>query len=66
MAKGAEVLAAHLFAVVAGVVMMIAGVAMGVTIVMLPVGVPLGLVGLAVFFWGLFGWAEQKKAAGPP
>jgi cbb3-type cytochrome oxidase maturation protein len=34
---------------------MIVGLAMGVTIVMLPVGLSVGIVGLLVFLWGLVG-----------
>ena len=66
MANGAEALALHVVAILVGLVMMFVGVAMGVTIVMLPVGVPLGLVGLAVFGWGLFGWSQGEKPPAPP
>ena len=45
----------HVLAVAAGVVLMIAGVGMGVTIVLLPLGIPVGFAGLGVFLWGLFG-----------
>jgi len=66
VAKEAGLLAVHLVAVVAGLVFMVAGIAMGVTIVMLPVGVPVGLFGLFAFLWGLFGRSEEKQAAIPP
>jgi len=45
----------HLAAVVVGFVMMIVGLALGVTMIMLPVGVVVGLLGVAVFVGGLFG-----------
>jgi hypothetical protein len=64
LAKGAGLLATHLFAVVAGVVLMVIGLGMGVSVVMLPVGVPVGLIGLFAFIWGLFGWSEEQ--AQPP
>lgn len=56
--KGAGFVASHVIAIAAGVVLMIAGIAMGVTMVMLPIGIPVGLAGLAVFLWGLFGWSQ--------
>jgi hypothetical protein len=49
----------HLAAVIAGLVMMMLGVGLGVTMVLLPVGVPLGLAGLGIFVWGLTpGWRK--------
>jgi hypothetical protein len=44
----------HIVAVVIGLLLMIVGIAMGVTIVLLPIGVPIGLAGLLAFLWGLF------------
>ena len=46
-------------AFVVGLILMIVGVAMGVTLVMLPIGIPVGLCGLFVFLWGLFGQASK-------
>jgi hypothetical protein len=62
LAKGAGMFASHLFAVVAGLILMIVGLAMGVSLVLLPIGVPLGLFGLFAFIWGLFGWSEQSAS----
>jgi hypothetical protein len=45
---------AHVLAIGIGFAIMIVGVAMCVSIVMLPVGLPLGLFGLALFMWGLY------------
>ena len=45
---------AHVAAIVIGFTMMIAGLGLGVTMVMLPVGVVVGLMGLAIFIGGLF------------
>ncbi|MXY26200.1 MAG: hypothetical protein F4Y45_16985 [Acidobacteria bacterium] len=45
----------HLAAVVVGFVLMVLGLGLGVTMVMLPVGLVVGLVGALVFVWGLLG-----------
>jgi hypothetical protein len=66
LAKGAGWLAVHVLAIVAGFILMIVGLAMGVSLVMLPVGVPLGFIGLFVFMWGLFVWSREAGAARPP
>jgi hypothetical protein len=63
-ARGAGDLALRLLALVAGVVLMIAGLGMGVSLVLLPIGIPVGLFGLAVLYYALFGWGE--KPAAPP
>jgi hypothetical protein len=55
--KKAEGIAVHLGAILAGVVMIVLGVGLSVTMVLLPVGIPLGLVGLLILIWGLTpGW----------
>jgi hypothetical protein len=46
-------IAFHLAAIIAGLLMIVTGLGLGVTMVLLPVGLPLGLVGLLVFVWGL-------------
>ena len=56
-----ENLAAHVAAIVAGGTMMVIGVGMGVTMILIPVGVPLGLIGLGVFFWGVWGFGEARR-----
>jgi hypothetical protein len=48
-----ERLLGHTIAVVVGLVLMIFGLAMGVTMVALPIGIPVGLGGLLLFIWGL-------------
>jgi hypothetical protein len=63
---GAKRFVGHVIAIALGLVLMIAGVAMGVTLVLLPIGIPLGLVGLLLFIWGLFGWSREKNAVVPP
>jgi hypothetical protein len=59
LVNGAKRLLTHGIAVIAGFAMMISGVAMGVTLVLLPIGIPLGLVGLICFVWGLFNWSRE-------
>jgi hypothetical protein len=60
-ARGTGRVIGHAVAIVIGLALMVAGVAMGVTILLLPLGIPLGLVGLGIFIWGLFGWARAEK-----
>ena len=59
LVRGAGFLVSHLVALCVGVVLMIAGVAMGVSLVLLPIGIPVGLAGLFVFLWGLFGRSSE-------
>ena len=44
----------HVAAVVLGFVLIIVGMAMGVTMVLLPVGIVVGLLGVAIVVSGLF------------
>lgn len=44
----------HVAAVVLGLVFMILGLGLGVTLVALPVGLVVGLGGFLLFLWGLF------------
>jgi len=48
----------HGTAIVVGVVLLILGMGMGVTIVLLPVGIVVGIGGAILFLWGLFGKAR--------
>jgi len=50
----AEGVLAHIAAVIVGFVMMIVGLGLGVTMVMLPFGLVIGLAGAAIFVGGLF------------
>src|SRR5215472_16442307 len=43
----------HTIAVLVGLMLMIVGLALGVTMVALPIGIPVGLGGLLLFIWGL-------------
>ena len=44
----------HAAAVVVGLVLMIVGLGLGVTMIMLPVGIVIGLLGVAILVMGLF------------
>ena len=43
----------HLLAIIAGLLITLLGVGLSVTMVLLPVGLPLGLVGIVILIWGL-------------
>jgi hypothetical protein len=46
-------MASHFVAATAGFVLMMVGVGLSVTMVLLPIGIPLGLAGLGLLTWGL-------------
>lgn len=54
MIEAGERFIGHTLAVVLGVVMIVSGMGMGVTMVLLPIGVPLGTMGLLLVLWGVF------------
>ena len=58
--RATESLLGHAAAVIIGFVMMVVGLALGVTMIMLPVGIVVGLVGAAIFVGGLFAHINQK------
>jgi hypothetical protein len=43
----------HVFFIIAGFVLMVLGLGLGVTMIMLPVGIVLGLIGFAMFVGGI-------------
>jgi hypothetical protein len=59
--KSGERLLGHSLAVIVGFALMIVGMGMGVTIVLLPIGIPLGLFGLLLWLWGLFSTAPRRQ-----
>ena len=63
LAKVTGAIFVHLIAMVAGFAMMIVGVGMGVSLVLLPVGIPVGIIGLLAFIWGLFGWSQNRAGS---
>jgi len=50
----------HIAAVILGFVMMVVGLGLGVTMIMLPVGIVVGLIGVALFVGGLFAHIDEK------
>ena len=50
----------HAAAVAIGFVLMVVGLGLGVTMIMLPVGLVIGLVGVGMFVWGLLGHLDGK------
>jgi hypothetical protein len=50
----------HAAAVVVGFVLMVVGLALGVSMIMLPVGIVVGLLGVAIFVGGLFARIDAR------
>jgi hypothetical protein len=50
----------HVAAIIIGFILMVIGLGLGVTMVMLPVGLVVGLVGVALFISGWVSWGDQK------
>jgi hypothetical protein len=59
--KTGERILGHTLAIVLGVLLMIVGLGLGVTMVALPIGLPLGLAGLVLVMWGLYRGAPPKQ-----
>jgi hypothetical protein len=55
-----ETILGHVAAIVVGFFMMIVGLGLGVTMIMLPVGLVVGLIGVALFISGWVSWSDQK------
>jgi uncharacterized membrane protein len=51
--------AKHVFAIAVGFILAVAGLGMGVSVVLLPIGIPVGLVGVLMFLWGLTNWTRS-------
>ena len=50
----------HALTVLVGFVLMVIGLGLGVTMIMLPVGLVIGLLGFAMFVGGLFARFDQR------
>jgi hypothetical protein len=59
--KAGETFLEHAAVVMVGFVMMVVGLAMGVTMVLLPIGLIVGLMGVAIFVAGLFAHPLEKE-----
>jgi hypothetical protein len=66
IAEAGSKIAIHTLAVIAGLVLVVTGLGLSVTMVGLPLGLPIGLAGVLVCLWGLFGTITQKPAVPPP
>ena len=51
----------HATAVVVGFILTIVGLSLGVTMVLLPIGIPVGLAGVMIFMWGMFQRAPRTQ-----
>lgn len=60
--RAVESFAEHTAAVVLGFAMMVIGLGLGVTMIMLPVGIVVGLLGVLIFLAGLFARTNDGKA----
>ena len=56
----------HTVAVIVGFVLVIVGLGLGVTMVALPIGLPMGLAGILLCMWGFYfgGPSKQPKGRG--
>jgi hypothetical protein len=54
----------HTVAILVGLVLMIVGLGLGVTMVLLPIGLPLGLAGLLLCLWGFYFGGPSKQPKG--
>lgn len=61
LAKVSAALCSHAAAIAGGLILMLLGIAMGVSIVLLPIGIPVGFVGLGLVLWGLFGRSRNEQ-----
>jgi len=55
-----ESILGHAAAIVIGFVLMVIGLGLGVTMIMLPVGIVVGLLGVAIFVGGFFAHPSRR------
>ena len=58
--RATEAAIGHIAAIIAGFILMVVGLGLGVTMIMLPVGVIVGLVGVALFVGGFFAHVNRE------
>jgi hypothetical protein len=58
--QATESVLGHVAAVIIGLIMMVVGLGLGVTMIMLPVGLVIGLAGLAMVVGGFFAHINTK------
>jgi hypothetical protein len=54
-----ELVALHIAAIVVGLILTVVGLAMGVSMVLLPPGIVIGFAGLAMLVWGFVGRSQK-------
>ncbi len=54
-------IAGHMVAMILGFMMMLVGMGMGVTMVLLPLGLPIGLIGFIMFIWGMTAQVRRQN-----
>jgi len=59
--RSARIFFEHAATTIAGFILMILGLAMGVTMVLLPVGLVVGLIGVMMFVGGLFARIDGSR-----
>jgi len=58
-------IAGHVLAVIVGLILIMIGLLLSVPMVGLPIGFPIGLFGVLICLWGLFGTTTQKPVTPP-
>jgi hypothetical protein len=58
--RATERVLGHIAAIIVGFILMVVGLGLGVTLVMLPVGLVIGLIGVAMVIGGLFARVDEK------
>jgi hypothetical protein len=66
LVKGVGSFFGHVAAIIVGLILSVVGLAMGVTIVMLPIGIPACVLGLALVILGLIGYSREAKVSPKP
>jgi high-affinity Fe2+/Pb2+ permease len=59
--KVGENVAAHVVVTIVGLVMAAVGIGLCVTIAMIWLGLPIGLIGAGLLSWGLWGFGEARR-----
>lgn len=65
LTKTGSKIAGHLLAVIAGLILIVIGLFLCVPMVWLYLGIPIGLAGVLICLWGLFGTTTQNPVTPP-
>ena len=65
IAEAASKFAIHVLVLIVWLALVVTGLGLSVTMVGLPLGLPIGLVGVLVCLWGLYGTIPEKSSAPP-